>query len=161
MAIKGIWNRISGYFRSNEYTLLSQIGLSERVFNLLHNRRDERRSPGLGLSTVEELMGYSGRNLLRLDRFGPSSLLELVDKLDEHGFTEFGVANRVLLAQIKRKRHEDTLKKRVRASAPVYDRYVPAPYRMGEEPTAMRHRIGTVMHHREIPVMLKRKQAGE
>ncbi len=160
MAIKGIWNRISGYFRSNEYTLLSLIGLSERVFNCLHNRRDDR-SPGLGLSTVEELMGYSGRNLLSIRKFGPTSLLELVDKLDEHGFTEFGVANRVLLEKIKRKRYESILNDVARVSAPVYDHYVPAPYRMGEEPEVMRHRIGTVMHHREIPVFMKRKQASE
>ena len=155
MVVHRIWNRILGSFRRNRPTLLTQIGLSMRIVNCLHGR--------LGLSTVEELLGYSARELLRIRSFGSNSLLELRNRLDEHGFTEFGLANRVILKKIEKKEMNKFLANVVKASAPTYRHYVPVPYRLGEEPADMHRRIGTISHHRDIPRVLglRRKQDGE
>jgi hypothetical protein len=155
MAVHRIWNRILRSFRRNKPTLLTQIGLSTRVFNCLHQSRHDRFGPGLGLSTVEELLGYSAQELLRIRSFGSNSLLELRDRLDEHGFTEFGLANRVLLEKLEEKKRQKFLDDIVRASAPVYDHTVPSPYQVGEEPVDMHRRVGTISHHRDIPIGLR------
>src|SRR5262245_38128959 len=62
--------------RSRLVADLEKLGLSNRVRNILE---------GNGVSTIDDLLTWNGRELLALPRFGKGCFAEVVEKLEEGG----------------------------------------------------------------------------